>query len=75
MRNSSLKISRKIFGRIIRRERKKKELSLKELADKLNIDRQYVWRMENGKVNMSPDYLDKVIEKLNSRHEEFFNSI
>lgn len=69
-----MKCSREILGRIIKRERKKKEFSLKELADKLNVDRQYVWRMENGKINMSPDYLDKVIEKLKCKHEDFFNS-
>ena len=42
-------------------QREKRNLSLQELADLLGIDRQYVWRLENGKVNMTLDYLDKII--------------
>ena len=48
-------------------------LTLKELADKLDTDKQYIWKLENGKISMALYYLDKVIEKLGSRHEEFFN--
>ena len=47
-------------------------LTLQELGDKLDVDRQYVWRLENGKINMSPDYLDKIIENLKCKHEDFF---
>lgn len=65
--------SRKIIGRIIKRFRKKKGLTLNELADKLDVDRQYIWKLENGKKNISPDYLDKVIDKLGCKHEDFFN--
>ena len=65
--------SKKIIGRIIKRLRKKKGLTLDEFAHKLDVDRQYIWKLENGKKNMSLDYLDKVIEKLGSKHEEFFN--
>jgi transcriptional regulator with XRE-family HTH domain len=46
---------------------------MKELADRLDLDRQYVWKLENGKINMSPDYLDKIIDKLGCKHEDFFN--
>lgn len=53
--------SRLVIGRIIRMQREKRNLSLQELADLLGIDRQYVWRLENGKVNMTLDYLDKII--------------
>jgi len=57
-----VKSSREIIGRIIKLQRKMKGFTLQELADKLDVDRQYVWRLENGKINMSLDYLDKVIE-------------
>lgn len=59
---------------MIRCERKRKGLTQQELADHLNSDRQYVCKLEKGKVNITADYLDKVINKLESRHEEFFNA-
>ncbi len=64
--------SKKIIGRIIKHQRLKCGLTLKELADKLEADRQYIWKLENGKINMSLDYLDKVIEKLGNNPEGFF---
>lgn len=65
--------SKKIIGRIIKYQRKKIGITLEELATRLDVDRQYVWKMENGKKNISPNYLDKVIEKLGCKHEDFFN--
>jgi transcriptional regulator with XRE-family HTH domain len=65
--------SKNIIGRIIKYQRKKSGLTLQELANRLEVDRQYVWKMENGKINMSLDYLDKVIDKLGCKHEDFFN--
>ena len=73
MYNTSVKSSKNIIGSIIKLQRQKKGLTLQELADKLEVERQYVWMIENGKKNISADYLDKVIEKLNSNHEDFFN--
>jgi transcriptional regulator with XRE-family HTH domain len=66
--------SREIIGRKIKNQRKKKNLTQQELADLLQVDRQYVWRLENGKINMTLDYLDKIIFKLNCKHEDFFNN-
>lgn len=68
-----MKSSKNIIGSIIKAQRKKKGLTMQALADKLETERQYVWKMENGKKNISPDYLDKVIEKLGCKHEDFFN--
>jgi transcriptional regulator with XRE-family HTH domain len=68
-----VKSSKNIIGSIIKSQRQKKGLTLQELADKLETERQYVWMIENGKKNISADYLDKVIEKLNCKHEDFFN--
>jgi transcriptional regulator with XRE-family HTH domain len=65
--------SREIIGKIIKRQREKNNLSLQELANMLGVDRQYVWRLENGKINMTIDYLDNIIDKLKSKREDFFN--
>lgn len=65
--------SKKIIGRIIKTQRKKKNLTLNELAEKLKVDRQYIWNLENGKINMTADYLDKIIEKIGCTHIDFFN--
>ncbi|MEI6022101.1 MAG: helix-turn-helix transcriptional regulator [Bacteroidota bacterium] len=35
------------------------------MADKLGVDRQYIWRIENGKINFTLDYLDKILNELN----------
>ncbi len=66
--------SKKIVGKIINNQRKKKGLTLKATGDKLGVDKQYVWKLENGKINMSLNYIDKLIKKLGCRHEDFFNS-
>ena len=70
-----MKKTRYIVGRVIKNRRKKLGLTMQELADRLNVDRQYVWKIENGEVNMSLNYLDKVIEKLDCKHEEFFSEV
>lgn len=65
--------SKIIIGKKIKILRKQKRFTLDEFAHKLDVDRQYVWKMENGKKNMTFDYLDKVINKLGCTHEDFFN--
>lgn len=57
---------------MLNRQRTKKGLTLEELATKLETDRHYIWKLENGKINMSVDYLDKIIFALKCSHEEFF---
>lgn len=64
--------SKILIGKTIKLYRKEKGLTLQDLADKLNVDRQYVWRIENGKINMSLDYLDNVIKELECYHVDFF---
>lgn len=49
----------------------KKKLTLQDLADKLTIDRQYVWNIEKGKVNFTIDYLDKIALALEVPQNEF----
>ena len=66
--------SRAIIGRKIKQQRKKKNLTQQELVDMLGVDRQYIWKLENGKKNLTFDYLDKVMKKLNSKHADFLNN-
>ncbi len=56
---------------MIKHKRKEKKMTLQQLGDLIGSDRQYVWRLENGKVNVTCDYLDNVIAKLDSKHEDF----
>jgi transcriptional regulator with XRE-family HTH domain len=70
----SLKDTKTIIGRVIKQQRIQRGLTLDELAEKLDTERQYVWKLENGKVNISANYLDKVIKELKSKHEDFLNT-
>ena len=57
---------------MLKQQRLKSELTLNELAQKMGTDRQYIWNIENGKVNMSLNYLDKLLKELNTNPTEFF---
>lgn len=59
---------------LIKKERTKKKLSQQDLADRLKVDRQYVWRIENGKVNLTLDYLSKVLTSMGVHPKEIFSS-
>ena len=61
------------MGRIIRKVRKKNKLTLQQLADEMQTDRQYIWKVEQGKINIPADTLDVFIKKLDSNYAEFFN--
>ena len=74
MHNSIIYTSKQIVGKKIRTLREKKKLTLQQLADMLDTDRQHISKIEKGKKNITLDYLDKIIEKLESKHEKFFNS-
>ncbi|HWY35449.1 MAG TPA: helix-turn-helix transcriptional regulator [Nitrosopumilaceae archaeon] len=68
---SQSKTSKEIIGSMIATRRKNKKVTQQELASLLEVDRQYIWRLEKGKVNLTMDYLDKVIKELSCIHEEF----
>jgi transcriptional regulator with XRE-family HTH domain len=70
-----MKESKNIIGRVIKYWRNEIGITQQELAGRLEIDRQYIWRLENGKINMSLDYVDKVIDKLGCTREDFYNAI
>jgi transcriptional regulator with XRE-family HTH domain len=66
-----MKSSKEILGSLIKSRRLERNFTQKQLADLLEVDRQYVWRLENGKINFTIDYLDKVIYKLNCEQKDF----
>jgi transcriptional regulator with XRE-family HTH domain len=66
--------SKIIIGQLIKKYRLSKQLSQQQLADLLVTDRQYVWKLENGRINLTLEYLDKIILKLNCTHNDFFKS-
>lgn len=57
---------------MVKHQRQKKNMTQKGLGDLIGADRQYVWRLENGKINVTPDYLDMLIEKIECSHDDFF---
>jgi transcriptional regulator with XRE-family HTH domain len=63
--------SRKINGRKLKELRLSKKLSQEELADLLGVDRQYVSKYEKGKVNMTCDYIDRILRALNTKPKDF----
>ena len=68
---NSDKTSKEIVGLTIEKNRREKKISQQELADLLEVDRQYIWRLENGKVNLTMNYLDKIIKKLDCLQSDF----
>ena len=66
--------SRAFIGSMIKHQREKKGMTLQQLADLLEVDRQYVLRLENGRINVTPDYLDIIIEKIGCSQEDCFKT-
>lgn len=64
--------SRNILGLQLKLLREKKGLSQQALSEKIGCDRQYVWKIESGNINVSADYIDKVIKGLDCKHSDFF---
>ena len=62
------------IGQLIKQQRLKKQLTQQALATMLGVDRQYIWNIENGRINFSINYLDDLIAKLKCTHEDFFKS-
>jgi|GEM_PF-867785 len=73
--HSSLKhTAKEIIGKRIKLLREEKQLTQQALADLLNVDRQYIWKLQAEKKNLTLEYLDKIIFKLNSKQEDFLNT-
>jgi len=74
LHHPSVMNSKKIIGRIIKHVRKNKGFTQQELADGLDTDKPYISRLEAGKINLTVDYLDRIIKTLETNHAEFFNT-
>ncbi len=65
---------RTIVGKRIKVIRLQRNMTLQQLADEINSDRQYVWNIENGGVNLTLDYIDKIAVALKVSQSEFLNT-
>ena len=74
MSNSFTHTAKQIIGKKIKLLREKKNMTQQELADLIKTDRQYVWKLEQGKKNITLDYLDKIAKALNVSQDEFINT-
>lgn len=73
MHSSFTHTAKEIIGKKIKRLREKKNMTQQELADLIKADRQYVWKLENGKKNITLDYLDNIAKALQVQQSEFLN--
>lgn len=64
--------AKKHIGQLVKKYRLKNQLTQHELGAMLGVDRQYMWKIENGKINISLDYLDKIIHTMKCTHKDFF---
>ena len=64
--------SRLILAKAIAIARKQTGLTQSQLAKRLKKDRQYIWRIENARINITPDYLDVILYALNINHHIFY---
>lgn len=65
--------SRIVVGKIIKELRIKHKLTQFELGLLLEVDRQYISKIEKGKINLTLDYLDNLLEKLNYAPTQLFH--
>lgn len=66
---------KELIGLLVRKNRANKQLTQQQLADLLNVDRQYVSKIENGKINLTLDYLEKVISSLKCTNHDFIQEV
>ena len=51
--------------------RKEKGETLNTFGDRLGVDRQYMWRLENSRINITSDYIDYIFKKLNLQLDNY----
>jgi transcriptional regulator with XRE-family HTH domain len=61
------------FGQKVKNLREEKGLSIENLANVSNVDRNYISDIEKGKRNVSIEIIEKIINGLESDFETFFN--
>jgi len=63
----------KAFGKHIRKLRKERGLSMRQLADNADLDHNQVYRVENGIVNTTISMVYALAEGLNVSHQDLFD--
>jgi len=74
LHNSFTHTAKEIVGRRIKFLRESKRMTQQELADLLKADRQYVWKLEAGKKNITLDYLDSIAKALQVSQSDFLKT-
>jgi transcriptional regulator with XRE-family HTH domain len=75
MRNSTLRDEKYItsFGKHLRRQRKKKGLSMQELAASVYMEKNSLYRIENGLVNCTISTAKAIADALNLHPTALFD--
>lgn len=60
------------FGKKVREERKKLDLSQEEFADRASVHRTYIGMIERGEKNITLENIEKVVKALNLKLSDFF---
>lgn len=63
-----------IVSKKIKFLREQKDMTQQELADFVKADRQYIYKIETGKKNITLVYLDKIAKALQVSPSEFLNT-
>ena len=63
------------IGKLIKQHRLEQKLTQQELATLIGVDRQYIWNLENGRINFSINYLEDIIIKLKCTNKDFFKPL
>lgn len=74
MHSSFTYTAKQIVGKKIKFLREQKGMTQQELADLVKADRQYIYKIEAGKKNITLDYLDKIATALQVPQSEFLNT-
>lgn len=61
------------FGNKVKQLREEKGLSIEQLANISNVDRNYISDIEKGKRNVSIEIIEKIITALDTDLASFFN--
>jgi len=66
---------KKIFGKNVRKQREKQNLSQEKLAELCNLHRTYIGGIERGERNVSLENIQKVADALDVKISELFKGV
>ncbi len=74
LQSSFTHTANQIIGKRIKLLRENKYMTQTELGILINADKQYVSKLEQGKKNITLNYLDKITQALQVSQSEFLNT-